>query len=123
MKRNALEWAILAVSLTAILGLVGFLVVDAFDGDGPASVGAVAESDQGLANDNGWLIPIRVYNRGGTAALSVVVEVSAVVDGADEVSELTVDVLAGGSEVQLLAGFSGPPDSEVSIRITGLEVP
>lgn len=124
MKRNALEWVILVGSLAAIIGVVGFLVVEAIaDGGRPASVGAVADMDRGAASEAGWLVPVRVYNSGGSAALSVAVEVKATVGGAEEVSELTVDVLAGGSEVELLAGFSGQPEGEVAVRIVGLETP
>lgn len=72
---------------------------------------------------NGWLIPVRVYNRGGSAALSVAVELTATVDGKEELSELTVDVLAGGSEVELLARFSAEPDGSVAVRVVGLETP
>lgn len=124
MRRNALEWAILAVSIVAIVGIVGFLLVEAAaDGGRPAAVGATADMDRAVATDQGWLVPIRVYNRGGTAALSVAVEVTATVDASEEVSELTIDVLAGGSEVELLAGFSGRPEADVVIRIVGLETP
>ncbi len=124
MKRNSLEWVILIASLAAIVGLVGFLVVEAVgDGGRPASVGATADVDRGSAGETGWLIPVRVYNRGGSAALSVAVEVTAIVDGTEEASELTVDVLAGGSEVELLAGFSGEPDGIVAVRVVGLETP
>lgn len=124
MKRNALEWVILIASLAAIIGVVGFLVVEAVaDGGRPASVGAVVDMDRGVATDDGWLMPVRVYNRGGSAALSVAVEVKAIVGGAEEVSELTVDVLAGGSEVELQAGFSAEPDGDVAVRVVGLETP
>ena len=124
MKRNALEWVILVASLAAIIGVVGFLIVEAFaDGGRPASVAAVADTDRGTAANDGWLLPVRVSNSGGSAALSVAVEVTAIVDGAEEVSELTVDVLAGGSEVELLAGFSAEPEGDVAIRIVGLETP
>jgi len=124
MKRNALEWVILVTSLAAIIGVVGFLVFEAVaDGGRPASVGAVADMDRGTASDDGWLIPVRVFNRGGSAALSVAVEVKAIVGGTEEVSELTVDVLAGGSEVELRAGFSGQPEGDVAVRIMGLETP
>lgn len=124
MRRNALEWAILVASLVAIVGLVGFLLLEAVaDGGRPAAVGATADIERGTAVDNGWLVPIRVYNRGGAAALSVAVEVTATVGDEEEVSELTVDVLAGGSEVELLAGFSDQPEGDVEIRIVGLETP
>jgi len=124
MRRNALEWVILAVSVVAIVGIVGFLLVEAVsDGGRPAAVGATADMDRAVAGDDGWLVPIRVYNRGGAAALSVAVEVTGTVDGSEEVSDLTVDVLAGGSEVELWAGFSTQPDEDVEIRIVGLETP
>ena len=124
MKRNALEWVILVASLAAIIGVIGFLIVEAVnDGGRPASVAAVADTGRGAAANDGWLIPVTVSNSGGSAALSVAVEVTAMVDGAEEVSELTVDVLAGGSEVELIAGFSGEPAGEVEVRIVGLETP
>ena len=124
MKRNALEWVILIASLAAIIGVVGYLIVEAVvDGGRPASVVAVADTDRGTASNGGWLIPVRVSNSGGSAALSVAVEVTAMVDGAEEVSESTVDVLAGGSEVELLAGFSAEPEGELAIRLVGLETP
>ena len=124
MKRNPLEWVILVASLAAIIGVAGFLVVEAIaDGGRPASVSALADSDRGIASEGGWLVPVRVSNRGGSAALSVAVEVKATVAGTEEVSELTVDVLAGGSEVELLAGFSGQPEGVVELRIVGLETP
>jgi uncharacterized protein (TIGR02588 family) len=124
VRRNGLEWLILVASLAAIVGVVGFLVVEAVaDGGRPASVGATADVDRGSPAENGWLIPVRVYNLGGSAALSVAVEVTAIVDGTEEASELTVDVLAGGSEVELLAGFSAEPDGVVAVRVVGLETP
>ena len=124
MKRNPLEWAILVVSLAAILGVVGFLVFEAIsDGGRPAQVDATADPSRAEDLASGWLVPIRVYNDGGSAALGIVVEVTATVGGVEEVSELTVDVLAGGSEVELKAGFSDAPDGVVAVRIVGLETP
>lgn len=124
MRRNALEWAILAVSLAAILGVVGFLLFEAIsDGGRPAQVAATADSSRAEDTAGGWLVPIRVYNDGGSAAIGIVVEVTATVGGVEEVSQLTVDVLAGGSEVELRAGFSDPPDGAVAVRIVGLETP
>jgi len=124
MKRNALEWAILVVSLTAILGVVAFLVFETIsDGGRPAEVDATADPSRAEDTASGWLVPIRVYNDGGSAAIGIVVEVTATIGGVEEVSELTVDVLAGGSEVELKAGFSGAPNGALVVRIVGLETP
>ena len=124
MKRNPLEWAILVLSVVAIVAILGFLVVDVItEGARPADVVATPDTARAIDGDDGWLVPFIVHNRGGTAARSVQVEVSAFVAGSEEVSELTVDVLAGDSKVELWAGFSGRPDSEISVRITGLEMP
>lgn len=124
MNRNPLEWAILVLSIGVILAISGFLVIDAATGGGgPADVVATAAEARAVDNDAGWLVPVVVTNRGGTAARSVLVEVVGTVGGSEEVSELAVDVLAGGSEVELWAGFSARPEAPLTLRIVGLETP
>lgn len=124
MKRNPLEWAILVLSAGAIIAIVGFLVFEATTGSGrPPDVVASPDTTRAVESDAGWLVPVVVHNRGGTAARSVLVEVAGTVGGSEEVSELAVDVLAGGSEVELWAGFSARPESPLAVRIVGLETP
>jgi uncharacterized protein (TIGR02588 family) len=73
--------------------------------------------------DGGWLVPVTVRNEGGTAAVAIVVEGTATVGGAEEASEVTLDILAAESEVEIVLGFSGRPDDEVELRIVGFEEP
>ena len=124
MKRNALEWLILVVSILAVLGLVGYLVADGLGDSGtPVSITAEVVTQEGAAGAQGWLVPVRVRNVGGYAAIGVVVEGTAEVAGAVETSDLTVDVLAAGSEVGLMFGFSGRPEGDVQVRVVGYETP
>ena len=124
MNRNWLEWAILVISVVLVVGLVGYLLVSGFTNGGPAIIRlevATAEATNGP--DGGWLVPLTVRNEGGQAAVSIVIEGTAIVAGAEQSSALTVDVLAADSEVELILGFSGRPEGEVRVRVVGFETP
>ncbi len=124
MKRNWLEWAILAISVAGVVVLVGYLLVAGFSTSGPALIRAeVATAEAAHGPDGGWLVPLTVRNEGGTAAVSIVVEGTADVSGKEESSELAIDLLAAGSEVALVLGFSGEPEGEVHVRVVGFETP
>jgi uncharacterized protein (TIGR02588 family) len=124
VKRNWLEWAILVVSVAAVVALVGYLLVSAFVTSGPAMIRLeVTAAEVADGQDDGWLVPLTVRNEGGKAAVSIVVEGTAIVAGAEESSELTVDLLAAGSEVELVLGFSAQPEGEVQVRVVGFETP
>ena len=124
MKRNWLEWLILLVSTGLVLGLVGYLLVSGLTSRGPAAIRTeVLTAEGAAAPDGGWLVPLTVRNEGDTAAVAIVVEATATVDGAEEMSQLTVDLLAAASEVELMLGFSGRPEGEVTIRVVGFETP
>lgn len=124
MKRNTLEWAILVTSVTLVVALVGYLLVSGMTNSSSAVIrleATAAEATEGP--DGGWLVPLTVHNEGGKAAVSIVVEGNASVAGSEESSELTVDVLAADSEVELVLGFSGRPEGEVQVRVVGYESP
>jgi uncharacterized protein (TIGR02588 family) len=124
MNRNWLEWAILVVSVALVAGLVGYLLVSGLTNRGPAIIRlevAAAEGSDGP--DGSWLVPLTVRNEGGRAAVSIVVEGTAIVAGTEESSELTVDVLAAESAVDLVLGFSGRPEGDVQLRVVGFETP
>lgn len=124
MKRNTLEWAILVTSVTLVVALVGYLLVSGMTNSSSAVIrleATAAEATEGP--DGGWLVPLTVHNEGGKAAVSIVVEGNASVAGSEESSELTVDVLAADSEVELVLGFSGRPEGEVQVRVVGYETP
>jgi uncharacterized protein (TIGR02588 family) len=124
MKRNWLEWVILVISVAVVVAVVGYLLVSGLSNSGPALIRAeVAAAEAANGPDGGWLVPVVVRNEGGTAAVSIVVEGTATVAGAQESSELTVDLLAADSAVDLMLGFSGEPDGEVQFRVVGFETP
>ena len=124
MKRNWLEWAILVVSAALVVALVGYLLVAGLASGEPAVIRAeVFSADGADGPDGGWLVPLTMRNEGGKAAVSIVVEGTATVAGVEESSELTVDVLAADSEVDLVLGFSGRPEGEVQLRVVGFETP
>lgn len=124
MKRNWLEWVILAVSVMVVVGLVGYLLVAGFSNSGPAMIRAEIDRAQAEGGPAGsWLVPVTVHNSGGTAAVSITVEGTATVAGMEESSMVTIDVLAADSEVELRLGFSGEPDAEVTVRVVGYEIP
>jgi uncharacterized protein (TIGR02588 family) len=124
MRRNGLEWAILAVSLALVAALVGYLAISGLSNVGPAALRASADPGQATEGPGGaWLVPVTVRNGGGMAAVSIVVEGTATVGGVEEASEITVDVLAAESEVELMLGFSARPEDDVRVRIVGYETP
>ena len=124
MSRNWLEWLILLVSIGLVLGLVGYLLVSGLTSHGPAEIRTeVNDAKAADSTDGGWLVPLTVRNEGGMAAAAIVVEATATVDGTEEASQLTVDLLAADSEVELVIGFSGRPEGEVEVRVVGFETP
>lgn len=124
MNRNWLEWAILVVSVALVVGLVGYLLVSGLATGGPAIIRLEATAPEAADGpDGGWLVPVTVRNEGGSAAVSIVVEGTATVAGTEQSSQLTVDVLATDSAVDLVLGFSGRPEGEVHLRVVGFETP
>jgi uncharacterized protein (TIGR02588 family) len=124
MKRNWLEWLILAVSVAAIAGVAGYLAIAALDGD-PAPPTIVAEVDVGAGAEGptGWTAPILIRNDGGQAARTLTIEARAEVDGTEETSTLTVDLLGPQSDTEGTVGFSGPPSGPIALRVVSFEVP
>jgi len=90
MKRNSLEWAILVISVAVVVALVGYLLVSGLANDGPAMIRAeVTAAEAAEGPGGGWLVPVTVHNEGEKAAVSIVVEGTAIVAGTEESSELT----------------------------------
>ena len=123
MRRNPLEWAILVVSVVAIVGIVGYLLVDAVGGRDSPVIAAEIDAAAGMEGPTGWTAPARIRNDGGSGVRQLVLEATAMVDGAEEASALTVDLLAAMSEVELVVGFSAAPTGPVEVRVVGYEVP
>jgi uncharacterized protein (TIGR02588 family) len=123
VRRNWLEWLILAASVAAIVLLVGYLGAQAIGGDEPPDIRVEAHADQARATATGWELPVTVRNDGGLPAAAVAIEATATVDGADETSEITLELAAPGTETDLVIGFSAPPEGEVTFRLVGYEAP
>jgi len=123
VRHNALEWAALTVSALAI-GLVAILLMlEGLGATVPTDPALVLRPEEGRAIALGWSVPGTLTNAGRDAAEDVVVEVTAMVDGEEETSEIEVPFLPGGSSVDVELGFSARPDGEIESRLVGYSVP
>ncbi len=124
MRQNWLEWVVLSISVAAVVGLVGFLVIDGLTDDGRPPQ-PVVEVRPGDAYDiaSGWIVPAVASNEGDVAAESLALRATATVDGAEESSDVTIDFLPSGSEVEVSFGFSGHPDGDVTVTVVGFRLP
>lgn len=124
MRQNWVEWVALAVSALAVVGVVGFLVVDGLrdEGQPPTPIVELHRADAYVI-DHGWIVPATVTNDGDTAAEALVLRASATVAGDQEESELTVDYLPAGTSVEVSLGFSDEPDGEVTVQVIGFRLP
>lgn len=121
--RNAVEWVVLGVSIAGILLLVGVLVIESLTETRPADPQVElmpAEARQGTL---GWIVPARVSNGGDEAVEAVLVEASATVGTATEVSEIEIDFLPSGTTVDVAFAFSAQPNGEVTVRLVGYRLP
>ena len=124
MRQNWIEWVALLLSGVLVLSVVGFLVVDGLRDEGqPPEPVVVLRPYEAYATDHGWILPATVSNSGDTAAEALVLRATVTIDGAEEESELTVDYLPAGTEVEVSFGFSGQPDGEVSVQTVGFRLP
>lgn len=95
-QKNALEWAVFALSLILVLGLVGFIGYEALGPDGEAAL--AVELGEPLAREGSLEVPVTVRNLGDGAVEDVLVEVTVLLSGAPaEQAELSVPLLAGGA--------------------------
>jgi uncharacterized protein (TIGR02588 family) len=124
MRRNWVEWVALLGSAVLVLSVVGFLVVDGLTDDGQPPVPVVAlRTEEAYPTDLGWILPATVSNDGDTAAEALVLRATASVDGTEEESEVTIDYLPAGTEVEISFGFSAEPDDQVDVQTGGFRLP
>ncbi len=124
MRQNWLEWVALAVSVVAVVGIVGFLLVDGVSDDGrpPTPVVELLTADS-YETDHGWILPAELTNDGDLAAESLVLRATATVAGAEEEAEIAIDYLAAGTAVEISFGFSAQPSGDVSVQVVGFRLP
>ncbi len=123
MKRNIVEWAVLAVSVLAIALLVATLVVEGLSERRPANPQVELRPEEARQGSLGWIVPATVFNEGDQAAEAVVIEATATVAGESETSELEVNFLPAATEVEIAFAFSAAPSGEVTVRLVGFRVP
>ena len=123
MKRNIVEWAVLLASLVAIAIVVGVLVLEGLTESAPADPLVEVRQAEARSGALGWIVPGTVSNAGDQAAEAVVLEAEATVAGEPEKSEVTIDYLPAGSQIEIAFGFRGQPEGEVSIRLVSFQVP
>ena len=112
-ERTPLEWALLAVSLAAILAIVAGMVVSGLRGPGGPADLRVTIADAGELASGGRTLEVTVRNVGGTSAENVIVEVTV----GDVTGEVNLDLVAKGDTesagVVVPAGTTGPSHAEV----------
>ena len=124
MRQNWVEWVALAISALAVIGVVGFLVVDGLGDEGqPPTPIVELRRSEAYATDHGWILPATVTNDGDRAAEALVLRATATVAGGEEESELTVDYLPAGTSVEVSIGFSAEPEGEVTVQVVGFRLP
>lgn len=123
MKRNVVEWAVLATSIVAIGLVVAILAVEGFSELRPADPRIAVLADEARSGASGWIVPAIAVNDGDEAAEAVVVEAIATVGGEEEVSEVAVDFLPAGTEVEIAFAFSARPDGEITVRLVSFRSP
>lgn len=124
MKRNLVEWAVLAVSIGAIGTLVGVLVIDGLSAQRPPDPRLeIRPTEARAATGLGWIVPATVTNAGDQAAEAVVIEATAIVDGSQETAEVEVQFLPGGTAVEVAFAFSAEPSGEIATRLVSYRLP
>lgn len=123
MRRNAVEWLALGTSVLAIILLVALLLIEGISGTREPNPRVTLLTDQARPGHMGWIVPATVANDGEVAAEAVVIEATAEVAGAPETSEVEVDFLPGGTEVQIAFAFSAQPEGEITTRLVSFRVP
>lgn len=124
MRQNWLEWAALAVSVAAVVGVVGFLVLDGLrdEGDPPEPI-VELHMDQAYDTQHGWIVPATLTNDGDTAAEALVVRATTTVSESEEESEVAVAFLPAGTAVEVSFGFSEEPDGDVTVQVVSFALP
>jgi uncharacterized protein (TIGR02588 family) len=119
-RRNQVEWAVLFISCLAVATVLGLLVYEGLSDTGrpPAPI-VTLHAGEAYGTSTGWVLPATAHNDGDRSAQAVTLLATATVRGEEEEAEVTIDYLPAGTNVDLAFGFSGEPDAEVIVRVTG----
>lgn len=118
------EWVVGAVGLMFVAVSIGFMLYQAFVVEEFAPE-ILIETEAMEPSGTGYLVQIRVTNRGGLVAAGLVVE-GILKDGADivETSEITIDHVPAGSERKAGLFFTRDPQGlDLQLRAKGYQQP
>ncbi len=125
VEKNWLEWVVFGVGLLLVASTLAYLVYD-----GATSAGTPPEVEVSLGEPveggAGFLVPVRVFNRGGQTAEGVTVEVVLDTDASPEPErgEFTLAFLPrGGTREGWVAFRTDPRSGRLTARAHGYEVP
>ncbi len=71
MRRNWLEWLVLAASVVAIAAVAALLVVEGVQSRRPPDPRVTVRAEEGREGNHGWIVPATVRNQGDDAAEAV----------------------------------------------------
>jgi uncharacterized protein (TIGR02588 family) len=120
----ALEWLLGSIGALLVAGAIGFLAWSGLvQGDSPPDIRV--EVVRVLEQRNGWLVIVRAFNEGGSAAAEVTI--GGEFDGPDgkvESAELRLDFLPSRSDRQGGLFFRGDPRArDLRVRALGYAEP
>jgi len=120
-RSEMIEWIFAAVSLAAMLGLLGYFLFEALTATSEPATFEMAVVSSYPAGD-GTALVVEVSNVGHEAAADVTVQAEA---GQDETREITIDYIGPGSSQQVTFSLPGSVTSpeEVAFRVTGFAAP
>ena len=121
--KNALEWAVFALSCLLVLGVIVALAMDAIRWEpGPARL--EIKMDEAKVEEGQLRVPLSVVNRGASVAINVNVEVVGRGPQGDRTATVNFDFIPRDATREGVAIF--PPDQDpqqLEGRISGYEKP
>jgi len=123
IRKNWLEWAVFYLSLALVAGVVGYLAYEAATAGGREAELELRVGEPDRRGD-GFVVPVRVVNRGGRTAEGVVVEVKLSHGGGEERGEFVVAFVPRRSSREGFVNFkSDPAGGRLEARVLGYEKP
>jgi uncharacterized protein (TIGR02588 family) len=124
LRRNWLEWVALVLSFLAVALIVGYLAYDGLtSGNDPADPSIELHLDAARQGELGWIVPATMRNTGDRPAEALVIEATGMVGGKEEKTELDIDFLPAGTEVDIELAFSAKPEGDIAVRLVGFRSP
>jgi uncharacterized protein (TIGR02588 family) len=122
-RKNALEWAVFAVSAVVIAALLATLAYhETTRPDSPPDLRVEAVGDRATAG--GHAVTLQVRNLGGTTAATVTIEAVLAGRGTNERGQVVLPFVPAGSTRTGEVLFSRKPEpGELTVRVSGYERP